>query len=242
MERFTDTLTETLWNDDPDAPELANHVTGVQGCYAEPDEFSDVMYGWIPLAQFDPLAWEIAAPHFDGTSIVGHTAAATVSQLIAWDPVKIVNQGFELPASGDDTLPARWTRSLSTSTTAFRDDANKTSGDWGLTVIANGSTYQRLVQSWTHFETSVSYTVTFDGVTDGSGAGGRVLVYNQSTPAILAAYNFTNTTWQTHSFTFTSPAGEDDVVTLQLGYIYYTVTGGETHYDNVSIKRTGDSW
>ncbi len=242
MDRFTATLTDKLWNDSLTAPELANHVNGSPGSYCETNQFSRIMYGWVPYAQFDPLAWTIAAKQYALTPPDTHTSALTLSQILLWDPVKLVNQGFELPALNDNTLPARWTRSLSTATTAYRDSVNKTSGDWGLALKSNGTSYQRLVQPWEGYVASTSYTVTFDGKTDGSGAQGRVLVYNASTATIIAAFNFNNTSWQTHAFTFTSPAIDTNLVNLQVGHLYYAVNNGYTYYDNVVIRRTSDTW
>lgn len=242
MERFTRTLLDQLWNGSTTTPEQNNFVTGIQGGYCTNYLFSSILYGWVPFAQFDPMAWRIAAWQYAGTTVGDHTSALTLSQILRWDPVKLVNQGFELPTSHDATLPARWTRSLSTAATAYRDSANKASGEWGLTLKSNGVSYQRLVQPWENFETGMSYTVTFDGKTDTSGAQGRVLVYNATTGTILAACNFSNTSWQTHTFTFTSPGNATDVVNLQLGHLYYAVNNGYTSYDNVVIKRTGDAW
>ncbi|HEY0945653.1 MAG TPA: hypothetical protein VGD81_10310 [Opitutaceae bacterium] len=242
MEKFTNTLILNLWNGSVSAPELNNHVNGTQGSYCTNYMFSTIMYGWIPYAQFDPAAWEIAARQYDGVPVSNHTSALTLSQIIRWDPVKLVNQGFELAASDDATLPARWSRFLSTATTAYRDAANKSSGDYGLTLVSNGSSWQKLVQPWPEYVASASYTVTFDGKADGSGAGGRVWIYNETTATTIASYNFSNTAWQTHSFTFTAPAIAGQVVKIQLGHLDYQVSNGQTHYDNVIIKRTGDTW
>jgi|GEM_PF-1500600 hypothetical protein len=242
MDRFAATLTDHLWNCDLDTPKLHNHVDGSTGSYCNEHQFTTVMYGWIPYAQFDPFAWTLAAKQFaEMPAIYGHTAAATLSQIILWDPVKLVNQGFELPASGAPTLPARWSRLMSSPATAFRDSANKSTGEWGLTLISNGTSWQKLTQPWTGFVGGVSYTVTFDGKVDTSGANGRVWIYNVDTGTTIASHNFSSTTWQTHSFSFTSPAA-NTAVQIQLGHQDYTVNGGHTHFDNVVIKRTGDLW
>ncbi|MBC7365243.1 MAG: carbohydrate binding domain-containing protein [Undibacterium sp.] len=242
MLRFTGTLTDNLWNGSATAPQLNNMVTGVQGSYCTNYGFSRTMYGWVPLAQFDSRAWQIAATQYAAQTPSGHDEAVTLSQIIRWDPVKLVNQGFELPAPSDATLPARWTRSLSTAATAYRDSVNKKSGDYGLSVKSNGTSYQRLVQAWTGFVPGASYTVTFDAKADTSGAEGRVWVQNTTTATTVAAYNFSNTAWQTHTFTFTAPATATDAVNVQVGHRYYTVNNGLTHYDNVVVKRTGDAW
>lgn len=242
MLKFTGTLLEKLWNGSLTSPEQNNHVNGGQGDYCVNHLFSSIMYGWIPYAQFDPLAWTIAARQYAPVSVNDHSSALTLSQILRWDPVKLVNQGFELADAVDATLPARWSRFLSTSTTAYRDAANKASGDYGLTLVSNGSSWQKLVQPWPEYVASVSYTVTFDGKADGSGANGRVWIYNETTATTIASYNFTNTSWQTHAFTFTSPANTADVVKIQLGHLNYTVTNGKAHYDNVSIRPTSETW
>jgi len=241
MDRFTATLLDFMWNGSLTAPELSNHVDGSAGSYCDPNQFSDLMHGWVPYAQFDPLVWPIAAKQYAG-AIPDHTGALTVSQLILWDPVKLVNQGFELPASGDPQLPARWTRLLSSSGTAYRDGANHASGDWGLTLVSNGTSWQKLSQPWTEYVTGASYTVTFDGKVDTAGANGRVWIYNKTTATTVAAYNFSNTAgWQTHSFTFTAPGTTQDLE-IQLGHQTYTVSGGHASFDNVSIRRSTDTW
>jgi hypothetical protein len=186
MDRFTHTLLDNLWNGSTSAPELNNHVNGTQGSYCSNYLFSRSMWGWIPYAQFDPLVWWIAAVQFSAAPPAGHEEAAAVSQLVRWDPVKLVNQGFELPALNDATLPARWVRSLSTATTAYRDSTNAKSGGYGLTLISNGVSHQRLKQDWTGFVPGASYTVTFDAKTDTSGAQGRVFVYNATTSSTVA--------------------------------------------------------
>ena len=244
MNRFTATLTDNLWNGSTTAPLLTNHVDGSAGSYCNPNQFTLLMYGWVPYAQFDPLAWTIAAKQYEPlATISGHTSALTMSQILLWDPVKLTNQGFELPTSGDATLPARWTRRLSSAATAFRDSANKASGDWGLTLISNGTQWQKLTQPWTNYTGGVSYTVTFDGKVDTSGANGRAWIYNETTATTIASYNFSNTaSWQTHSFTFTSPATATNVIQIQLGHQVYTVNNGRAYFDNVVIRRTGDAW
>jgi hypothetical protein len=84
--------------------------------------------------------------------------------------------------------------------------------------------------------------VTLDAKVDSSGADGRVWVVNETTGTTIASSNITSTAWTTHTFNFTAPANGTDAVALLLGHRDYTVTGGEAHYDNVSIKRSGDVW
>ena len=242
MEAFTDTQTEYLWNGSTTAPEQHNHINGTQGSYCSDYAFSRDLYGWIPYAQFDPLVWYIGAAQYAAAAAGSHSEAAALSELIKWDPVKMVNQGFELVDSSDATLPARWTRFQSTSSTAYRDSANAHIGAYGATLVANGAQWQKLKQAWTDYTASASYTITFDAKVDTSGADGRVWIYNETTSSNVAAWTVTSTTWQTYSHTFTAPSTATDDVVIMLGHADYTVSGGEAHFDNVSIKRTGDAW
>jgi hypothetical protein len=242
METFTNTLTDFLWNGSTSAPEQNNLVNGTQGSYCTNYQFSRDMFGWIPYAQFDPLVWYIGAAQYAAVAANGHSEAATLSEIIKWDPVKLTNQGFELADSADPTLPARWVRSLSTAATAFSDGANASRGAFGLTLVSNGTQWQKLKQSWSDYVARETYVVTFDAKVDASGADGRVWVVNDTTGTAIASYNVYGTSWATYSFTFTAPANATDAVTLQLGHRDYTVSGGQVHFDNVSIKRDGDAW
>lgn len=242
MEAFTDTQTEYLWNGSITAPEQNNHINGTQGSYCGNYLFSRDLYGWIPYAQFDPLVWYIGAAQYSAVAAGSHSEAAALSEIIKWDPVKLVNQGFELANSADATLPARWERFQSTSSTAYRDSAHAHGGTYGATLVSNGTQWQKLKQPWTDYTASASYTITFDAKVDTSGANGRVWIYNETTSSNVAAWTISSTTWQTYSYTFTAPSTATDDVAIMLGHADYTVTGGEAHFDNVSIKRTGDAW
>lgn len=242
LTKFTATLTDYVWNQSTSAPQLHNLVNGTQGSYCTDYDFSREMWGWVPLAQFDPMAWYIGAAQYAATAPADPSEAATLAELIKWDPVKLVNQGFELADAADATLPARWVRLLSTAATAYRDSANTARGAWGLTLETNGTHWQKLKQPWSDYVPGAAYVVTFDAKTDASGADGRVWIVNETAGTTVASYNVTGTAWTTHSFSFTAPASGTDVVSLLLGHRDYTVIGGRVHYDNVSIKRSGDAW
>lgn len=246
MDKFAATLTDLMWV--PASPptttvdQLFNFVTGVNGTYCEEYRFSDTMWGWVPLAEFDSRAWDIAASQYDNDGVnLGHLQAHTLTEIMRWDPQKLVNQSFEYVDTVDSTLPARWTRFLSSASTAFLDSVNKSSGEYGFTIKSNGTSWQKLEQPWEDYDTLEDYTVTFEGKVDGSGADGRVWIYNKTFSTTEASYNFDNTTWQTHSFTFTAPSTQDELV-IQLGHQDYTVVDGETHFDDISIKVDGDPW
>lgn len=242
MERFTDTLTDWLWDQNVSAPQLHNLVNGTKGSYCSDFRFTRDMYGWIPLAQFDPLVWYLGAAQYDAVAPVGHSEGLALSEIIKWDPVKLTNQGFELPDSGDATLPARWERFQSTAATAYRDSSSAQRGDYGLTLVSNGTKWQKLLQPWTDYAGGGSYEVSFHGKTDSAGADGRVWIFNDTTGTTIASYNIYTTAWTAHSFSFVAPANGTDEVSILLGHRDYTVTNGHMHFDNVVIKRTGDAW
>lgn len=242
MERFTDTLTEWMWNQNVSDPQLHNRVDGTKGGACADFLFSRNMYFWLHLAQFDPLVWYLAAAQFDSAPPTSHRDSLVVSELVKWDPVKLTNQGFELADTGDATLPARWERSLSTAATAYRDASNAQRGDYGLTLISNGTKWQKLKQPWGDYVGGATYDVTLHAKTDSAGADGRVWIRNDTTGTTIARYNIFTTTWTSHSFSFVAPTNGTDEVIIQLGHRDYKVSNGHAHYDNVVIKRSGDAW
>src|SRR5690606_32320334 len=112
-------------------------------------------------AQFDPVVWSIAAEQFRGYTPTNTGDMLTLPHIMKWDPKKLVNQGYELVSSTDSILPARWVRVGSTSTTAYRDSVNKYAGNYGATIVGNGTSWQYLTQLWGDWSPSTSYTVTF---------------------------------------------------------------------------------
>lgn len=244
MVAFTSTLVDNLWDTSGSTPALHNHVDGTAGGYCNDGRFSKYMWGWMPLAQFDEQVWTIASAQYDGLTYdeLSATFALTLTEIMKWDPVKLVNQGFEYISATDSTLPARWNRLLSSSTTAYLDASNASSGAYGLTLVSNGSQWQKLEQPWGAYVASETYRVTFDGMVDGGGADGRVWIYNADTSTTVAAYNFDNTTWQSHTFTFVAPSTAGQDLRIHLGHQDYTVAGSETSFDNVSIRVDGDTW
>ncbi|TNJ59189.1 hypothetical protein FE784_37570 [Paenibacillus hemerocallicola] len=240
--KFSATLTTKVWNGSLSSPKLHNYVDGTQGTLASDFLYTKDMSGWLKLAQFDPTAWTIGAGQYGSSPPSRFIEALVLSLIMKWDPVKLVNQGFELKSGGDATLPARWTRFQSTAATAYLDAANKASGGYGLTIVSNGASWQKAYQEWKQYKASTDYVVTFDAKTDGSAAGGKVWVVNETTGSTTAAYNFTNTAWQTHTFAFSSPANTTDEIRVYLGHNSYTTSGGKAYFDNVVIKQSGDAW
>lgn len=238
MEKFTDTLTEVMWNKSITSPTVTKYVDGT----GDTTTYTRSLINWLELSQFDKNVWPIAAEQYRNYTPSKSTDFQVLSQIMKWDPVKLVNQGFELKSSFDSTQPARWVRWQSDSTTVYLDSTNRSTGDYGLTIKANGTSWQKLYQTWDGWIPSATYVVTFDGKTDGTGAGGEIVIRNETTGTVLASYNFINSTWQTMTFTFTAPSNATDTVRVYLGNKNYTVTGGKAHFDNVKIKKSDDSW
>lgn len=244
MDKFTDTLTVKMWNQSNTAPSLHNYVNGGQGSLCADGIYKTDMPSWIKLAQFDNQAWKIAAYQFDDSGFAAdrHLEALVLAGIMKWDPVKLVNQGFELKSSADATLPSRWTRVGSTSATAYLDSANKKSGTYGLTLKSDGSTAQTIYQRWDEEVASASYVVTFDAKVDSSGAGGKVWMYDETTGTTLGSVTVSGTSWQSYTFTFTAPSVNTDILKLYLGHNNIAVANGLASFDNVAIKRSGDAW
>lgn len=242
MSKFASTLTTKVWNQSASAPKLHNYVDGTQGTVSSDFLYTKDMSGWMKLAQFDPAVWPIGAEQYRTSPPARFIEALILSEIMKWDPVKLVNQGFELKSTGDATLPARWTRFQSTPSTAYLDSANKASGSYGMTIVSNGTSWQKLYQPWDEYKPSTGYVLTFDAKTDGSAAGGKIWVVDETTGTTIASLNFTNTAWQTQTLSFTSPVNASDAVRIYLGHNSYTTSGGKAYFDNVVIKQSGDAW
>ncbi|WP_127583890.1 hypothetical protein [Paenibacillus koleovorans] len=237
MNRFTSTLVNKMWNGSLATPTVTYYVNGTGNTNS-----SRSLSNWVELSQFNSTVWKIAAEQYRSWTPDIAARLLTLSQIIAWDPEKIVNQGMEFKNVSDATLPARWTRFQATSANVYLDSTNKYSGDNAITIKADGSTWTKLYQVWEEWQPSTSYTISFMGKTDGSGANGRVAVYNQTTGASIQGLTFTNSTWQPYSFTFTTPATGTNEIRIYIGNNDYTFTNGKAHVDDIVIKRTGDSF
>ncbi|MDF2670110.1 MAG: hypothetical protein K0R67_2416 [Paenibacillus sp.] len=237
MDKFTDALTEHMWNSNLTTPLVTKYVDG-----SGDSSFSKYMSVWTELAQFDKRVFNISSEQFRSYTPVSGVEMLNLSNIMKWDRAKIVNQGFEMKYSLDSTQPAQWNRVNSTSTTAYLDSTNKYEGDYGATIKANGTTEQILNQSWEGWLPSTSYTLTFMGKTDGTAAGGKVYVKNETTGTILATFSFTDTTWTSKSLTITTPATGTNVLRTYITNDNLTVTNGLAFFDNIKIKATADAW
>lgn len=237
MDKFTSTLMNLMWNGSSTAPLVTKYVNGT-GDYSH----TFILENWVELAQFSMTLPVIAEEQYRTLSPTSAYQLLTLSRIMKWDRSKIVNQGFELKTTFDPTQPAQWNRVNATSSTMYLDGANAYAGFYGLTIKANGSTAQLAQQTWTKWLPSTSYTLTFMGKTDGTAAGGKVYILNETTGATLASVTFTETTWTAKSVTFTSPVSATDVVRTYIGNNNITITNGKAHVDNIKLRVTTDAW
>ncbi|WP_127580772.1 hypothetical protein [Paenibacillus koleovorans] len=237
MDKFTDALTEHMWNGSLTAPVATKYVNGTGD-----SSFTKYMSVWTELSQFDKRVFNISSEQFRSYTPVSTVELLNLSNIMKWDRAKIVNQGFEMKYSLDATQPAQWNRVNATSANAYLDSTNKYEGSYGATIKANGSADMLMNQTWEGWLPSTSYTLTFMGKTDGSGAGGKVYIKNETTGAIIASLTFTDTTWTSKTLTFTSPATASNVVRTYIGNNNITVTNGTASFDNMKIKATADAW
>jgi hypothetical protein len=237
MDKITDALTEHMWNGSLTAPLVSKYVDG-----SGDTSFTKYMSVWTELAQFDKRVFNISSEQFRSYTPVSSVEMLNLSNIMKWDRAKIVNQGFEMKYSLDSTQPAQWNRVNSTSATAYLDSTNPYEGDYGATIKADGTTEQILNQSWEGWLPSTSYTLTFMGKTDGTAAGGKVYVKNETTGAILATLSFTDTAWTSKSLTITTPATGTNVLRTYITNNNLAITNGMAHFDNIKIKATADAW
>ncbi|MDF2716418.1 MAG: hypothetical protein K0R28_3343 [Paenibacillus sp.] len=237
MDKFADALTEVMWNGSTTAPTLTHYVNGTGAT-----DFSKYMSNWTELAQFDKRIFTIASEQYRGFTPTNTAYLLTLARIMKWDRSKIVNQSFEMTTSTDLTQPAQWNRVGSTSATAYLDTANAYEGKYGLTIKAQDSTAQQMNQTWEGWLPSTSYTLTFAGKTDGTGAGGKVYVKNETTGAIVASLSFNDTAWTQKTLTFTSPTDTAHVLRTYLTNDNVTVTNGKAHFDTIKMKVGSDSW
>ncbi|GAA3403999.1 hypothetical protein ACFFNY_02600 [Paenibacillus hodogayensis] len=237
MDRFMNTLMSVMWNGSTTAPTLTHYVNGTGAT-----DFSKYMSQWTELAQFSMSLYPVAAEQYRGFTPNNTAYLLTLSRIMKWDRSKIVNQSFEMTTSTDTTQPAQWNRFGSTAATAYLDSANAYEGKNGLTIKAAGGTDQQVNQTWTHWLPSTSYTMSFVGKTDGSGAGGKVYVKDETAGTILASLSFNDTSWTPKTMTFTSPSSTSHVVRTYITNDNPAVTNGTAHIDTIKMKVSTDAW
>jgi hypothetical protein len=236
---LSNTLTDYMWNQSLTAPKVKDKVDGTGTTYSD----TRLLTGWTRMTQFNAKAWTIAAEQFRSYTPTTFNYAHTLAQIMAWDPVKVQNQGFELKFFSDATLPARWTRSGGTSSNIRLTTAEKYSGAMSaeVTSAAGDGSWQMLYQDWKEWKTSTTYEVSFNVKTNGS-AGARVFMYNPTTSTVLGTvHTYDSPGWSTQSFTFTTPSTTGATFRIYLENRDLS-NAGSAFFDNVKIKISGEPW
>lgn len=236
---LSNTLTTYMWNQSLTAPKVKDYVDGSGTTY------SDTRYltGWTRMTQFNAKAWTIAAEQFRTFTPGGFNHIQTLAQIMAWDPVKVQNQGFEFKFFSDPTLPARWTRSGGTSSNIRLTTAEKYSGNMSaeVTSAAGDGTWQMLYQDWKDMKPNTTYEVSFNVKTTGT-AGARVFMYNSTASTVLGTvHTYDSPSWSSQSFTFTTPASVTPNFRIYLENRDLS-NAGSAFFDNVKIKIAGEAW
>lgn len=237
--RISETLTDNMWNQNLTTPKVKDKVDGTGTTYAD----TLLLTGWTRLTQFNATNWYIAANQFRSIAPTSFNHAHTVAQIMAWDPVKVQNQGFDLESFTDVTLPARWSR-LGAAANVCLDATNKISGRYGVKVesLVGDALWQAFYQDWKEWKPSTTYVVTYDCKVSGT-AGGRIFMYDTATSTVVGTvHDFNNTTWATgQTFTFITPASTSGTLRIYLEN-HDRDNAGTAWFDNVVIKQLGDTW
>lgn len=238
MERFTSTLVDKMRKGSATAPAVTRYVDGT----GSTTMYTRNLANWIELSQFNIDVWSIAAEQFRNYTPVGTVDLLILSQIMKWDPQRVVNQGFELKTSFDPTQPARWGRTAgATSASVYLDSIDRYEGDYSTAVVSNGSTNNCLFASLKDRPgTATLYTCEFFGKADGSAAGGRVEIRNDTTGVVLGYAEFTGISWAKYSFTFTSPSNATDDMRIYIKNKVPAQTSGKANVDNVRVIKNGD--
>lgn len=235
---LSNTLTNIMWNQSTTAPLVKDKVDGTGTTY----NYTKLLTGWVRMTQFNAKAWTIAAEQFRSSTPSSFNHAFTLAQIMAWDLVKVHNQGFEYKYFSDLTLPARWIRGGGTSSNIRLYTADKYSGKAcvAITSATGDGVWQMLYQDWKEWKPNTTYEVTFNVKTSGT-AGARIFMRNTTNSTnVSGVMDYDSASWSTQSFTFTTPASGPN---LRLYLENHDLsTAGTAFFDNVVIKQVGDAW
>jgi hypothetical protein len=244
MQYFTNTLTQIMWNHSISSPMVSMFVSGFGG-----PAYTQFLGQWTALASVDNSTnayqiWSIATAIFQQRHLwlTGYKSEEmlTIAHLIDILPQSgqlLYNGSFENPGPTSADLPYGWIRNQSTTGTAFRENTLVASGKWALAIRTAPAHGAQIVQQPLYYLPNAPITVTFNGCTNGSAAGGRMQVYDYTTRKVLADIDFTNTDWQQYSVTFNTPIGAGHDIELRLYQINWKVKGGVTYFDDVTATQ-----
>jgi hypothetical protein len=226
MAKLTRTFTDVMWNGSLSEPVLS-YYNSRQPLVTTDKTNTNRFHFWAHFAEFDPLVKDIANAvcEADGCSTV------IASGVAKWSGNKVVNSGFERADPSDVTLPQRWTRYNSSSTTTTLTSTDPGMNDSSLSITTNGTTWQIVEQRIEQYEPNTPYTVSFLSKKYGS-VNGRAQVYDYTTSTNLGQLIVSNTSWARNAFTIQTPeAGHDVRVRLYTSAV--SPAGSSVGFDDV---------
>lgn len=237
MEGLAATVTDVMWNGSLTTPILGPRVNLPNTTTKYFVDSTAKLFSWLEYAEFDPEIWEIgeAIINTPGPVFLNGQKAEHVSLLARFHPERTVNGDFEWTDGHDATLPARWTRWLSSSTSAYRDATVSYKGDAGLTLVTNGTTWNTLEQKMTHYTPNSDYELRYFAKTDGSGNKARAQLYNYTTSTAVNSFSTTSTSWAEYTLSFTTPSSATDDLSIRLYQSAYTISGRKVNFDNLRL-------
>ncbi|MEV4760354.1 hypothetical protein AB0J86_35355 [Micromonospora sp. NPDC049559] len=152
-----------------------------------------------------------------------------------YSPQELLNTGFETATSGDSTMAANWVRWQTNSTTARRT-TDRVGGSYAMQINSDGALWRKVYQQLGAYEPNTVYDLKFSAKTNGSAAGGRAYLIDDTTGTILCSKAFTNTAWTAFSLECRTPAATGHALQVWLGHNDYRVSGGSAYFDNVSVS------
>ena len=238
--KISGAFTEVMWNQSTSAPLVRDNVDGTGTSYAYTKYIGD----WVKMTQFNRNAWTIAANQYRNFTITDFNHAYVLTQIMKWDPEKVINQGFEYITYNDLTLPSQWHRGGGTSSQIRRYTADKRNGkaSVAITSATGDNVWQMLYQDWTFWQPNTTYEISFDVKTSGSN-GARIFIQNVTAGTILGAvHDYPSVpSWTHQTFTVTTPSSTSPHLRLYLENNLKS-TSGTAYFDNVVIKKVGDAW
>ncbi|MBD1583736.1 carbohydrate binding domain-containing protein [Pseudoalteromonas sp. S16_S37] len=162
----------------------------------------------------------------------------------------VENIGAELVDSGDATLPKGWHRWQSSSLTAYRNTAEKVSGQAGFTVktAPPSGGWQvlqtplvNLYKASKEYDSNRRYHYSFTAKIENcdSAVKGQFQVYDFTTKKILATTDVDSTQYHTYQGEFVTPVNNAHDVQVRL-YASEHIKQCTVHFDDINVKAAAE--
>ncbi len=231
---FKNTFLCAMWDGNTNTPNIGDRVSTSLGTKCKYKTWA-----WLRLGAYDRQVYDLIRLMYDlRWDDLGGMSPPVVAGIIQGVPV--VEEFFEIPSSGDATLPDGWIRWQSTPDTAYLDANAAVDGNYGVTVKNNPAYGWQLIYLPIAYEPGVLYRVTFFGRVSGASAspsvGGRVQLLNQTTGATLGLKGFYNQAWSNQAFSFTAPDVAGHNLWLRIRSSVYQAPDLCVHCDNLEMR------